>query len=200
MKQRDLLIGIGLILLGVLFLLGPALDFARFGWPFFVIIPGAALLFVAFTTPASNSALAVPGSILATIGLVLLVFSINDHWQGWAYAWALIVAASGVGNYLHGMLSDNPKLRSAGMRTATYGVVAFVLLGLFFELLIFGSRGGIIRWLVPVALIVAGVVVLYLNNRRRPAMVSNQQIPPAPPAAGPATPPPTNQGNGKERG
>jgi len=184
MKQRDLLIGIGLILLGALFLVGPALDLAQVGWPFFVIVPGVALLFVAFTSSVSNGALA---------GIILLVFSLSGHWQGWAYAWALILAASGVGTYLQGMITDNPKLRKAGVRTATYGVLVAIGLGLFFELLIFGSRSAFIRWYLPIALIVVGAVMLYLNSRRRPAPERAAQVPPsvAPTPPTPTTPAPT---------
>mgnify|MGYP001028427405 FL=1 len=167
MKQRDLLIGIGLIVLGLLFLVGPSLDLAQVGWPFFVIVPGAALLFLAFSMPGTNSGLAIPGAVLTTIGLILLIFSLNGHWQGWAYAWALIVAASGLGTYIQGNLSDNAQLRSSGMRTAIYGVAGFVILGLFFEFLIFGSRSSFVRWLLPIGLIIAGAIMLYLNTRNR---------------------------------
>lgn len=193
MKQRDLLIGIGLILLGALFLVGPALDLAQVGWPFFVIVPGVALLFVAFTSSVSNGALAIPGAVLTAIGIILLVFSLSGHWQGWAYAWALILAASGVGTYLQGMITDNPKLRKAGVRTATYGVLVAIGLGLFFELLIFGSRSAFIRWYLPIALIVVGAVMLYLNSRRRPAPERAAQVPPsvAPTPPTPTTPAPT---------
>ncbi len=187
MKQRDLLIGIGLILLGALFLVGPALDLARVGWPFFVIVPGVALLFVAYASSASNAALAIPGAVLTTIGLILLIFLLSGHWQGWAYAWALILAASGVGTYLQGKITDNPKLEKAGIRTATYGVVAAVALGLFFELLIFGSRSAFVRWYLPFGLIIVGAVMLYLNSRKHPATnraarVESSAAPTPPPA------------------
>lgn len=200
MKQRDLLIGIGLIVLGVLFLLGPALNLAQVGWPFFIIVPGAVLIFLAFTMPATNAALAVPGTILATIGLMLLVFTLISHWQGWAYAWTLILAATGVGTYLQGVLTDNPHQRSAGTRTAVWGLIGFIVLALFFELLIFGSRGGFLRWLVPIGLIVAGAIMLYLNNSRRsPAgRTAPQPSPPPPPQAGTAVTPP--RGRNQEHG
>lgn len=202
MKQRDPWIGIGLVSLGVIFLLGPAINLASFGWPFFVIVPGAVLLFLALSTGVSNGALAVPGAIVTAIGLILLVFSLNGHWQGWAYAWTLIVAASGLGTYLQGSVTDDPRLRSNGTRTALYGLVGFVALGLFFELLVFGGRSSFIRWVLPIGLIVAGVVVLYLNSRgRRGAAgvpvsaaptppVRGSAAAPTPPAAGSAPPPP----------
>lgn len=202
MKQRDLVIGIGLIIIGLLFLVGPALNLAQVGWPFFIIVPGAALLFFAFSMPATNSALAIPGSILTTIGLILLVFSFNNHWQGWAYAWTLILAASGVGTYLQGTLTDNAKLRSAGTRAALFGGIGFVVLALFFELLIFNSTSAFVRWLIPLGLIIAGAIMLYLNsrNRARPAPAAHTATPPAvhPPVVPPPPPatPPTSAAHG----
>lgn len=168
MKQRDLWIGILLIALGLLLLVGPTVNFSQYGWPFFVLLPGVALLFIALTTTVSNSALAVPGTIVTVIGLILLVFSLTGHWQGWSYAWALIIAATGVGNYLRGKATNDAALVGSGTRTALYGVVAFVGLGLFFELFVFGARSAFMRWVLPIGMIAAGGVLLYLNSRNRP--------------------------------
>ncbi len=193
MKQRDLWIGSLLIALGLLLLVGPTVNFSQYGWPFFVLLPGIVLLVVSLTTTVSNSALAVPGAIVTTIGLVLLAFSITNHWQGWSYAWALIVAATGVGNYLRAKVTNDAALMSSSMRTVIYGLVAFVGLGLFFELFIFGSRGAFMRWVLPIILIAAGAVVLYLNNRNRPQAGVPVSAAPASPSGGAAAKPPAQQ-------
>ncbi len=184
MKQRDLWIGILLIALGLLLLVGPTVNFSQYGWPFFVLLPGIALLFIALTTTVNNSALAVPGAIVTVIGLILLVFSLTGHWQGWSYAWALIIAATGVGNYLRGRATNDASLVGSGTRTALYGVVAFVGLGLFFELFVFGARSAFMRWVLPIGMIAAGGVLLYLNSRNRgSAAVAAHSTPPSPPVA-----------------
>ncbi len=193
MKQRDLLIGIGLLALGVLFLLAPVVNVAQVGWPFFIIVPGAVLLFLAFSMPATNGALAVPGTILATIGLVQLGFSLFSHLQGWAYAWTLILAASGLGTYFQGKLTEDRGQRSGGIRTAIYSLIGFVVLALFFELFVFGERGGFLRWLVPIGLIVAGGIMVYLNSRKSPAVKPTAPAAPAAPTTGIAPTPPSKR-------
>lgn len=45
----------------------------------------------------SAAGLTIPGSIITTIGLLLLYQETFDHFESWAYAWALIPTAVGVG-------------------------------------------------------------------------------------------------------
>ena len=186
MKQRDMGIGIGLVVLGLIFLIGPALNLQDFGWPFFVIIPGVILLFVAFTTSVGNGSLAVPGTIVTVTGLILLVLNATNRMDAWAYAWALVMAAAGAGTYLYGRISDTASLKKAGSRAVVAGLALFVLFGLVFELLIFGTFSTVLRWAIPIALIAAGAYLLYRNSSQK-----RQSIPPRPPVttAPPTTPP-----------
>src|SRR5687767_10207750 len=82
---------VGLIGLGILFLLGQVFGFSLFSvlWPFFVILPGAAFLYGAFTGGKNAAGLAVPGSVITGTGLILLYQSLTNHWESWAYAWTL---------------------------------------------------------------------------------------------------------------
>src|SRR5690606_17065608 len=70
MRDRKQVIGIALVVLGLLLLLGRGLDFGAMAWPFFVLIPGVIMLAVAFLGDRSSAALAIPGSIVTTIGLI----------------------------------------------------------------------------------------------------------------------------------
>ncbi len=187
MKQRDMAIGIGLIVLGLIFLLGPWLNLAAFGWPFFVIVPGVVLLFLAFTRTIGNGALAVPGSIVTATGLILLVLNLMQRMDAWAYAWGLIMAAAGVGTYLHGTISKNDKLKKTGQRSAIAGLLLFVGFGLIFELFIYGKMGSVLRWLVPVLFIAAGALLIYFGQRgkARPKV----HVPPVAPVPQQVTPP-----------
>lgn len=193
MKQRDMGIGIGLVALGLIFLVGPWLNLEAFGWPFFVIIPGAILLLLAFTSRVGNGALAVPGAIVTVTGLILLVLNITGNMEAWAYAWTLVMSAAGLGTYLYGVISDSESLRRTGSRSAILGLVLFAVFGLIFELFIFGSFGSVLRWLIPVALIVFGALLLYNGTRTKNARQRAAQAtrPPQAPSATPAvTPPP----------
>jgi hypothetical protein len=78
-----------LIGLGLLFLLAQFFNFAawQFLWPFFVIGVGG-LFFVGMLAggkPASG--LAIPGSLIGVIGLMLLYQNLTGHWSSWAYGW-----------------------------------------------------------------------------------------------------------------
>lgn len=161
MKQRNMGIGIGLVVLGLIFLIGPTLNLQAFGWPFFVIIPGVVLLFVAFTSSVGNGSLAVPGSIVTVTGLILLVLNITGRMDAWAYAWALVMAGAGAGTYLYGHISNSESLQKAGRRGALAGLALFVVFGLVFELFIFGTFSAVLRWVIPIALLAAGAFILY---------------------------------------
>ncbi len=184
MKQRDMGIGIGLVALGLIFLIGPALNLQAFGWPFFVIIPGVVLLFVAFTSRIGNGSLAVPGAIVTVTGLILLVLNIIGRMDAWAYCWALVMAGAGAGTYLYGHISDSESLKKAGTRGALAGLALFVVFGLVFELFIFGTFSAVLRWVLPIALLAAGAFILYRGSGRQ---TSKPTTPPPAPGATQAT-------------
>ncbi len=174
MKQREMGIGIGLVVLGLIFLLGPWLNLEAFGWPFFVIIPGVILLFLAFGSKIGNGSLAVPGAIVTATGLILLVLNMTGRMEAWAYAWTLVMAAAGAGTYLYGTIAGSAGLKRNGRRSAFIGLGLFVVFGLVFELLIFGTFSSVLRWLLPLALIVVGGLLLYNGYRSR----NSQRVPP----------------------
>jgi hypothetical protein len=165
-RQRG--IGIVLVALGALFLIGRFVDLGATLWPFFILAPGVALLAWAFLGGKSSAGLAVPGSIVTAVGLILFAQNMTGRFDTWAYAWGLIVASVGVGTWLFGILGDREKETQDGIRTFTVGLALFAVFGVFFEFIIgLGGRPGWLgNWVVPLLLIVAGVALLY---RRRPA-------------------------------
>src|SRR5690606_26079102 len=92
MRDRDKSLGIALIVLGGLFLLWQVSGRGTFPWPLFVILPGLVLLGAAFFGRRELASLAVPGSIVTTIGVIILILETADRHDAWAYCWALIVA------------------------------------------------------------------------------------------------------------
>lgn len=164
LAHREQAVGLVLVVLGALFLLAQVFDFnlGRVGWPFFVIIPGALLLAGAMLGGRSAGGLAVPGTIVTTIGVILLVQNLTGRFETWAYVWALIPTAVGVGLYLNGTLSDSERLRREGSRTAAIGLALFVAFGALFELFIFRGLAGTLlgSLLIPALLIGAGVYLL----------------------------------------
>jgi hypothetical protein len=156
--------GIALIVFGGLFLLGTLLDVNIWGaiWPLFIVAAGLAFFAGMFAGGRSTGALAIPGSIFVTIGLILFVQSLFNLWASWTYAWTLIIAGVGIGLFLFGSRSDIPEVRTAGRVVIVVGLVLFFIFGAMFELgaALFGLRspGGLI-W--PILLILAGLYVLF---------------------------------------
>ena len=158
MALAILLIAAGAVLL-VLRLLGWSIS--GFLWPFFVIIPGVALLAVGLATSGSQSRFpAVAGAIVTTTGLILLLQSLTDYFQSWAYAWALLPAAAGGALVLVGGRDGDASATASGWRLLQWGVVLFALMGLLFEAFIFSGGWLDSDLVLPIILIAAGVLVL----------------------------------------
>jgi hypothetical protein len=159
-----------LVLVGAVLLLGQfvRIDIGHYGWPFFVIAPGLVILFLALTARgALGEGLAILGSIITVTGLILLYQNATDHFESWAYAWALIFpGAVGVGMILYGLVASRPGNVRAGTRLVGIGVVLFLLGVAFFEGIIgiggyqFGRTGGVA---VGALIIAMGAVLLILN-------------------------------------
>jgi hypothetical protein len=169
-------VGILLIILGTLFLFGQFVDVGSLLWPFFVLVPGIVLLAWAFIGGRGAAGLAVPGSIVTTVGLILVVMNATGTFEAWSYAWALVVAAVGVGTYIQGTLVTDAKRQRDGLRTVTAGLVMFAAFGIFFQFLVFGDMWGtwVGQWFLPLLLIVGGVLMLYLQRRRTPDVVRKE--------------------------
>ena len=195
-RGSSIVLGLLLIAAGIVFLVVQAsgfelpFDLGRVGWPLFVIAPGAVLLLVGLFLPAAPGAgLAIAGSLVTTVGLLLAYQSSTDHYASWAYAWALVAPASvGAGMCLWGILHLRRDMIRGGLAALGVGLVLVLVGFAFFEgaLNIGGERGlaPLGRQAMPVALIVAGVLVIAtrLWPRRRPDAWTT---PPQPPADAP---------------
>jgi hypothetical protein len=164
-----------LIVLGIVFFAGQQLniDLADAAWPFYVIAPGLAMLAFGLTQ-ARGSGLTVAGSIVTMVGLVLLYQNATDHWESWAYAWALVgPGGSGLGMLLYGTRSGDGKLARDGFWSLLGALGLFAVGLVFFEgvIGISGRRLPLPEWVLPVAIIVIGVLVLLrgVTARREPA-------------------------------
>ncbi len=162
--RQPRLIGILLIALGVLFLI------ARAGvgdvWPLFIVLPGIAMLAVALVGPTDTAGFAVPGSIVSTVGLILLTQAATGRFDTWSYAWGLVIAAVGAGTFVKASIEDDADEQREGMRLAIVGLAMFAAFGAFFELFVFGGlMTGALGWILPLALIAAGAWMLRRQRR-----------------------------------
>jgi hypothetical protein len=158
------ILGLILIALGGIFLIGQwaELDWGAATWPFYVILPGVALAAIGLTQ-RHGSGLTIAGSIVTIVGLVLLYQNATDHWESWAYAWALVgPGGSGLGMLLYGVRSSNGKMARDGFWQIVIAIGLFVAGYLFFEgvIGISGRPLPLPSWLLPAVIIALGVVVL----------------------------------------
>jgi hypothetical protein len=166
-------LGVLLIVLGGIFLLAQqtGFDIGDIGWPFWVIVPGLVLL-AAGLLVQGGSGMLIGGTVVTTVGLLLLYQDATDHWESWAYAWALVgPAASGVGTLLAGLRTGNPSMVRAGATGAMVGLGLFAAGYLFFEgiLNISGRELPLPGWVVPAVVIVLGLALVLrgVGERRR---------------------------------
>jgi hypothetical protein len=156
-----------LLLLGIVVLLGQALDLdlGRIGWPFFVIVPGLALLGLGLATSGRpGELLATVGGLVTMAGLVLLVQNATDRFDTWAYAWTLVILVGpGIGRWLLGVVRGRGDLTASGGWLIAAGLVGFLVLAAFFEAVIgIGGRpvGSAGRYGLAALLILTGLVLL----------------------------------------
>jgi len=96
-----LIAGTLLIVFGLMALAGQFFRTVDWGflWPFAIIGFGALFFVAMFAGGKGAAAFAIPGSIVAGIGLVLLFQNITQHWESMSYFWTLIILFVGFGIY-----------------------------------------------------------------------------------------------------
>jgi hypothetical protein len=168
-------LGVLLIVLGTLFLVGQAIGFdpGPFGWPFFVIIPGLAAFGAGLAAGGPTGERITPiGAAVTMAGVILLYQNAADHFESWAYAWALVFPTStGLGRMIYGSLKERKEMVVTGGRSVLIGAALFLVGAFFFELVV-GVSGfgiGLDRFGWPLGLVIAGILLLVggLLYRRR---------------------------------
>jgi hypothetical protein len=130
--------GVTLIGLGVLFLVTRIYgeDIFEPLYPFLVLGVGS-LFFLGMLWGGPTAAkLAIPGSIISTVGLILLVQNTFDRYETWSYAWTLIILSVGIGRLIAGWWGHDESSYQSGMSVTLLGAVLFLVFGGFFELVV----------------------------------------------------------------
>src|SRR6202022_1648626 len=162
-RRQSTVIGGLFVLIGAILLAGQVVrvDIGHYGWPFFVIVPGLLILFVALTARgAVSGGLAILGSVVTVTGLILLFHDATDHYESWACPGALVFpGAIGLGMSLYGLTASRPGNVRAGTRLIGIALVLFLLGAAFFEGVI--GIGG--YQLDHTAGVVLGVIIIALG-------------------------------------
>jgi hypothetical protein len=157
-------LGVALLIIGALLFVGQLLDVGidDVGWPAIIIGIGAVILVLGLFVN-NEQGMVVGGTVVTTVGLVLLYQNNTGHWESWAYAWALVgPAASGLGMTLWGVRAGDAGEIRNGTWTLLIGLAIFVVGFLFFEGIIgiSGRQIPLPDWVLPAAVIAIGLVVL----------------------------------------
>lgn len=158
MRTSSIIAGLILILVGLFFLLLPffpnladSINIEQL-WPLIIVgVGGLFLLGAVLGAPD----LAIPGSIIAGIGLMLTYQNANNAWESWAYSWALIPGFVGVGIVIQEALKGRARkgLREGGQLI----VISLIMFAIFGALL-----GGFLNFATVAALVLIGVGVWQL--------------------------------------
>lgn len=176
-KNRNvagIVIGVILIIVGVLAFFGryiilPDMDTL---WPLIVVAVGAAFFIPILLGDKSRGSLAIPGSILVTIGVISYIMNRTDSWEAWSYCWALIMCAVGAGIWINGYASDKPDLKKRGLNVLRTGLILFIIFGVVMEFIfsISGEAhwGGLLLWSILLTLVGVYLLVTRLVRMRKP--------------------------------
>jgi hypothetical protein len=165
MKRGGSFWGILLIILGILSLSNRIFGFNLFSmnylWPLFVLIPGLIFEFSFFTTRRSPGIL-VPGGILSTIGFLFL-FETLTNLNFSEYTWPIYPLSVAIGLF---------QLYLFDRRQPGLLIPVFILAGISIISFLSMVFGNILTWLnysllIPVALILIGVYILFKNSSRQ---------------------------------
>lgn len=174
--------GILLIVLGLLALFSQIFDRLDFWgnlWPFIIIGIGGMFFAGMVAGGKSTAGLAIPGTIIGMIGLMLFVQNLTGHFESWAYGWTVIVFSVGLGIYIMGWWGGDASQRKSGAGVMRVGLFMLIIFGAFFEGLIFRSFS-FSDFIFPVALILFGLYLIIkrsgLLSSRKDASLTSTEI------------------------
>lgn len=122
-------------------------------WP--TIVLGLGVLLLSAALFAEIAALAVPGTLFAGSGLLLIWQYATGLWSSWIYTWTLIPVLVGVGLVFANLLGmGRPTVRKVGLHMTGWGVVALLVLVFAF------AFGELFARLWPFLLIVLGLWIV----------------------------------------
>ena len=129
--------GIFLIAFGLLALSLRLLRFVDWGllWPLIVTGFGALFFVTMLAGGKLFAVLAIPGTFIGGIGLIMLFQSITGRWEMLSYLWTLIILFLGLGIYIMGFYSGDGNQRQSGVRVMKAGFLLFLIFGTFFEMI-----------------------------------------------------------------
>jgi hypothetical protein len=164
----SLVAGFVLIALGLLALAGQVFrgfPFWSYLWPFIIIGFGSLFFVGMFAGGKSLAGLAIPGTIIGGLGLMMFLQNLTSYWESWSYSWTVILVLVGLGIFIMGLYSEDEHRRQAGIKVMKVGAILFVIFGGFFELIFSAFRPyGVQQYLFPLLLVVVGGYLVIVRS------------------------------------
>ena len=172
-----LITGVILIVIGLLALVGQlfrGFSFWNYLWPFIIIGIGGVFFVGMFAGGKSMAGLAIPGSIISGIGLIMFLQNLFGYWESWAYGWTVILVLVGLGIFVMGLYSQDAHRRQTGLRVMKVGAILFLIFGGFFEMVIFAFRPHGSQYFFPALLVLLGIYLVV----SRSGLLSSRRVEP----------------------
>jgi len=177
-------LGVVIVLLGLAFLADLIFELNLFTkyWPVGLVLLGLPLILAVIGNRTAVAILAVPGSLLITLGLILLMQNMLDLWTSWAYIWTLLISALGLGLLILGCAIRQRALYPWAGVLIGLGLLLFLILGGVFEYIfhISQNKAGV-NILLAGALILFGIYLIFLRSFFKPRRKPMPVVPEVPP-------------------
>ena len=130
--------GLVLIVTGGLFLADQFIpvDIMVFFWPLLIIFLGVTFFVGMVFAGKRGAGLAIPGTVITTVGLLLFLQNTFKIWVTWAYAWGLLISAVGLGILIMNFYLKKINLRRVAGLLIGIGLLLFVIFGVLFEVIL----------------------------------------------------------------
>jgi hypothetical protein len=173
-NTSGIVIGIVLVVIGVFALFGNIFTSWNMDnlWPLVIAGVGVVFFVVMALGDQSRAGLAVPGSILVTVGLIMYWMNLTDTWESWAYCWALVMAASGAGVWISGIRSGRADLKKSGLDALRGGLTLFLVFAIIMEFIFtvtrVHQRVNILSWAILLAVLGLFLLIVRLLRLGKP--------------------------------
>jgi hypothetical protein len=149
-------------------------SFWSYLWPVIIIAIGGLFFVGMFAGGKSMAGLAIPGSIIGGIGLLLFIQNLTKGWESWAYGWTVILILVGLGIFIMGLYAGDIQRRQAGLKVMKVGAILFVIFGGIFEMIFSAARPyGIQQYIFPVLLVLLGIYLVVTRSGWLPSKRSD---------------------------
>jgi hypothetical protein len=131
-------LGFVLVVTGGLYLADQLLSVVimAYFWPLIIVLFGVTFFVGMLAARRKGAGLAIPGTVVTVIGLLLFIQNILNLWVTWAYAWTLLISATGLGILIMNIYLKRDSLRRIGGMIMGLGLTLFVIFGVLFELIL----------------------------------------------------------------